>query len=219
MDDRVLVEVVDGGQDAIFEFLLGSDPDMAQHGARELGEEAFNQVEPRAVFWREDEDEAAFGLCREPRLGLFGDVGGMIVEDQLDRGRSRIGRIEKLQEFNELAGAVALLAALFGAWSKAPRRMYRAPPSLVFAALGQAKADGGLSPEDESDLLAKLLTYWAMRSTLDTSEYCAALRRRALAVSEQSSPYIRPKRLPHRLSSEGQKTLFRIGTSPDSQAR
>ena len=33
----------------------------------------------------------------------------MIVEDQLDRRRSRIGRIEKLQEFNELAGAVAFL--------------------------------------------------------------------------------------------------------------
>lgn len=77
------------------------------------------------------------------------------------------------------------LAALFGEWSKTPRRMYRAPPSLVFAVLGQAKADGGLSPEDESDLLAKLLTFWAMRSTLDTSAYCAAIpksRVRALAT-------------------------------------
>ena len=60
------------------------------------------------------------------------------------------------------------LTALFGAWSKAPEQMYRAPPSLVFAVLGQAKADGSLSPEDESDLLAKLLTFWAMRSTLDS---------------------------------------------------
>ncbi len=77
------------------------------------------------------------------------------------------------------------LAALFGAWSKAPRQMYRAPPSLVFAVLGQAKADGNLSPEGESDLLAKLLTFWAMRSTLDTSAYCAAIPRsrvRALAT-------------------------------------
>jgi hypothetical protein len=77
------------------------------------------------------------------------------------------------------------LTALFGAWSKAPRQMYRAPPSLVFAVLGQAKADGGLSPEDESDLLAKLLTFWAMRSTLDSSAYCAAIPKsqvRALAT-------------------------------------
>jgi hypothetical protein len=69
------------------------------------------------------------------------------------------------------------LAALFSGWSNAPRQMYRARPSLVFAVLGQAKADGGLSPEDESDLLAKLLTFWAMRSTLDTSAYCAAIPR------------------------------------------
>jgi len=77
------------------------------------------------------------------------------------------------------------LTALFGAWSKAPRQMYRAPPSLVFAVLGQAKADDNLSPEDESDLLAKLLTFWAMRSTLNSSAYCAAIPKsqvRALAT-------------------------------------
>jgi hypothetical protein len=77
------------------------------------------------------------------------------------------------------------LAALFGAWSKAPRQMYRAPPSLVFAVLGQAKMDGNLSPEDESNLLAKLLSFWAVRSTLDTSAYCAAIPKsqvRALAT-------------------------------------
>jgi hypothetical protein len=77
------------------------------------------------------------------------------------------------------------LAALFSAWGKAPRQMYRAPPSLVFAVLGQARADGRMSPEDESDLLAKLLTFWAMRSTLDTSAYCASIpksRVRALAA-------------------------------------
>lgn len=68
----------------------------------------------------------------------------------------------------------ARLTGLFRAWSAAPQQMYRAPPSLVFAVLGQAKIDGGLTPEDESDLLAKLLTFWAMRSTLDTSAYCAA---------------------------------------------
>jgi hypothetical protein len=51
--------------------------------------------------------------------------------------------------------------------------MYRAAPSLVFAVLGQARAVGQLSPEDESALLAKLLTNWALRSTLDTSFACA----------------------------------------------
>ena len=74
------------------------------------------------------------------------------------------------------------LTALFGAWQRAPMQMYRSPPSLVFAVLGQARADGKLSPEDESDLLAKLLTYWAMRSTLDMSEVCATLPRQRAGV-------------------------------------
>jgi len=76
----------------------------------------------------------------------------------------------------------ARLTALFGAWQRAPMQMYRSPPSLVFAVLGQARADGQLSPEDESDLLAKLLTYWAMRSTLDMSEVCATLPRQRAGV-------------------------------------
>ncbi len=67
------------------------------------------------------------------------------------------------------------LTALFKAWENEPSRMYLAPPSLSFAVLGQARADGLLGPEDESELLAKLLSYWAMRSTLDSSAYCAAL--------------------------------------------
>ncbi len=74
------------------------------------------------------------------------------------------------------------LTALFGAWHRAPVQMYRSPPSLVFAVLGQARTDGKLSPEDESDLLAKLLTYWAMRSTLDMSAVCATLPRQRAGV-------------------------------------
>ena len=43
------------------------------------------------------------------RLGFPGDMRGMVVEDQLDRGTGRIGGIEPLEESDELAGAVALL--------------------------------------------------------------------------------------------------------------
>jgi hypothetical protein len=67
------------------------------------------------------------------------------------------------------------LGALFRIWNDAPGDMYKAPPSLVFAVIGQAKADGRLGPEDESDLLAKLLTHWAMRSTLDAAATCTPL--------------------------------------------
>ena len=67
------------------------------------------------------------------------------------------------------------LTEYFHIWSEAPSEMYKAPPCLVFAVIGQAKADGRISPEDESELLAKLLTQWAMRSTLDVAANCAAL--------------------------------------------
>jgi hypothetical protein len=68
----------------------------------------------------------------------------------------------------------ARLAALFRSWQAQPSEMYRAKPTLVFAVMGQARSDGKLSPEDESLLLCKLLTFWALRATLDMSEICAA---------------------------------------------
>ncbi len=53
MNDRVLVEVIHGCHDAVLEFLFGCDADVARDGARELGEEAFDQVQPGAVLGRE----------------------------------------------------------------------------------------------------------------------------------------------------------------------
>ena len=67
------------------------------------------------------------------------------------------------------------LAAYHQSWRTAPRAMYRASPTLVFAAIGQAKMEGKMSPEEESTMVAKLLTHWALRSTLDTSAICAAI--------------------------------------------
>jgi hypothetical protein len=69
----------------------------------------------------------------------------------------------------------ARLTALFAAWNRAPAQMYRASPTLVFAVLGQAAADGQLTPEDESALLAKLLTHWALSSTLAASSACSTV--------------------------------------------
>lgn len=74
------------------------------------------------------------------------------------------------------------LAALYQAWARSPSQMQAAPPALVFAAIGQAKADGTVSPEAESKLLADLLSYWAMRSALDTSAICARQPREQLAA-------------------------------------
>jgi len=65
------------------------------------------------------------------------------------------------------------LQGLYQTWRRQPEQMYRAPPTLVFAVIGQARADGHLSPEDESKVLGKLLTHWALRSTLEVSAACA----------------------------------------------
>ncbi|HTF95527.1 MAG TPA: hypothetical protein VL995_05315 [Cellvibrio sp.] len=67
----------------------------------------------------------------------------------------------------------ARLQNLYQTWRRNPEQMYRAPPTLVFAVIGQARADGQLTPEEESTVLGKLLTHWALRSTLTVSAACA----------------------------------------------
>jgi hypothetical protein len=67
----------------------------------------------------------------------------------------------------------ARLAVYYRSWRTSPGRMRAMPPSLAFAVIGQARADGQMSPEEESSTLANLLTHWALRSTLDTSAICA----------------------------------------------
>jgi hypothetical protein len=68
----------------------------------------------------------------------------------------------------------ARLSELYQVWNATPPQMYRASPSLVFAVMGQARADGRITPEEESALFSKLLTHWALRATLNMSEICAA---------------------------------------------
>jgi hypothetical protein len=68
----------------------------------------------------------------------------------------------------------AQLAAYHRAWRGQHEHLRDAAPSLAFAILGQARLRGQLNPEDESRTVSKLLTYWALRSTLDIAEICAA---------------------------------------------
>jgi len=67
------------------------------------------------------------------------------------------------------------LTASFQACQVTPQHLRALPPSLAFAMIGQARANGQISPEAESETLTQLLTYWALRSTLDRSAICAAL--------------------------------------------
>ena len=82
MNDGLLIEIVHGSHDPILEFLFGRDADVAEDGAGKFREEALDEVEPGAVLGSEGEFKAVRGLIGEPGFGLFGDVRGMIVEDQ-----------------------------------------------------------------------------------------------------------------------------------------
>jgi hypothetical protein len=58
-------------------------------------------------------------------------------------------------------------------WRRVPQEMYEARPIMAFAAIGQGRADGKITPEEESVVLGKLLTHWALTSTLQAAAGCA----------------------------------------------
>jgi hypothetical protein len=62
------------------------------------------------------------------------------------------------------------LRDIYRAWQADPSLKSKTQPSLVFAAIGQARADGALTPEKESRLLSDVLTYWAMRNALNAND-------------------------------------------------
>jgi hypothetical protein len=61
------------------------------------------------------------------------------------------------------------LRRLYLLWRRAPRLMRVAPPSLVFAVVGQARSDGAITPREESDVLEKALRHWALQTSIDTA--------------------------------------------------
>jgi hypothetical protein len=67
------------------------------------------------------------------------------------------------------------LLAHYRRWAANPEGLRAAPPTLAFAVLGQARAAGLLTPEKENRLLGNLITYWALRSTLDVNASMARL--------------------------------------------
>ena len=58
---------------------------------------------------REGERKAANRLRGKPARGLARDMGGMVVEDDLDRGVRWVGGIEEFEELDKFAAAMAVL--------------------------------------------------------------------------------------------------------------
>jgi hypothetical protein len=75
------------------------------------------------------------------------------------------------------------LSARFESWKASPNRIWAASPGLVFATFGRARITGRLTPEEEDRILGRLITHWALKSTLDIAEICAASSRPSLTPS------------------------------------
>jgi hypothetical protein len=75
------------------------------------------------------------------------------------------------------------LTRLWRAWLANPVMMYKAPPTIAFATINQAKANGDLQPEDEGALVSDLLRSWALRRALN--EKPTARVERATATMER----------------------------------
>ncbi|GAA3815724.1 hypothetical protein GCM10022403_056550 [Streptomyces coacervatus] len=68
----------------------------------------------------------------------------------------------------------ALLLSRYRRWVRRPALLRTAPPTLVFAVLGQARAASLITPEEESRLLGELIAHWALSSTLDALAFRGA---------------------------------------------
>ena len=58
---------------------------------------------------RKRKGKAANGLRSQPACGLARDMGGMVVENDLDCGVGGVGGVEELEKLDEFTTAVAFL--------------------------------------------------------------------------------------------------------------
>jgi hypothetical protein len=81
------------------------------------------------------------------------------------------------------------LVRLYQAWTADRSVIPRTRPAVAFAIVGQARARGLLTPEGEDRLLGRLISYWALQSTLQLNARLAAPPYQPLpAVSSKPRP-------------------------------
>src|SRR6056297_1512702 len=91
--------------DRAFEIVDAGVAAAADALCRDLGEEAFDEVQPGRACGREMQFEAWVFLQPRPHLGRL--VGGVVVENQMDVARFLHGPVDPAEEGQELSGAVA----------------------------------------------------------------------------------------------------------------
>jgi hypothetical protein len=80
------------------------------------------------------------------------------------------------------------LRAQLATWRARPELVEGARPCHVFAVIGQARADDRLSPEQEARALSRLLSYWALKSSLETTAHCPPRVRGARSLAALIPP-------------------------------
>lgn len=99
---------------------------------------------------------------RATAIALLEQTKADLARELLEH-RPRALRGARLRDVFDLpARSPARLRATFAAWRRAPTAALATPPSLAFAVLGQARADGALPPGAEGRITARLLTAWAV---------------------------------------------------------
>lgn len=82
------------------------------------------------------------------------------------------------------------LRALYDTWQQQPHHREHCAPSLVFAVVGQAKADGRISTNDEVRILSQMLERWALNRARN---YCAVPAVPAAAAPSSSTLTLKPR--------------------------
>lgn len=67
------------------------------------------------------------------------------------------------------------LRQLWSQYQNQPQRLHEVRPTLAFAAIGQARVDGRISPQAESRIISRLLLDWAVKTSLTGGRSSAAL--------------------------------------------
>src|SRR5260370_24240685 len=94
---------------------------------------------------REREGKTAKGLCGKPVRSLARDMGGMVVENDLDRGVGGVSGIEELEKLDEFAAAMAFLDQGMDVTGEQidPRHRGQGTVALVFVIAHHGPADAG----------------------------------------------------------------------------
>jgi hypothetical protein len=72
VNNRIAVEIIHGGHEAILELLLGSDADVAQDGTREFGKKSLCEIsQSRARRRRCARDSLRPSICRAQLLQIL----------------------------------------------------------------------------------------------------------------------------------------------------